>query len=616
MQGNAQRMRTEGTIADAGHSAAFDPFDGVGKDEATEVKIKWWSDHVEQVLDSHRSPFVAAELLLQQMNEYGAEGNITEHLLLATVLPVLHRCAKVLGTHGELLEKALHELLPAIMFTRTYALSHREVLQRRSYAECFACILQKFNYHVQLSSTIQRKAALEEEVMTRAVRKLDRLWLKMCFRAWGGLCAHMQARKRGFQRLAARGAALRVVPGFLRSWRRYAHEVTLREKILKHDALTKEVEELFIVEQVAKSRHERILEEVREKNRSLETTTERCGETENRLKALEGILEETVNSLRAHWKSWNETTVNLFSDTNDFHPSVFGNLRSDLQSTVQNITDTAAFYLREARKRTCKVGKNTITQFISKAKLGGEIVERRGPDSLIAVVTGVCNPVTPPLRLVDVVREDQQKYDLTLKFLACINGGGHCSLFTQHRFNSEDDFPVDDRTEHGKEMVAHVATGVDSLHGCPESNEKYLQAMQNCLTAEELNQVHDYLDRVFCELAAAGLPLRRDKIEGCIESIVEPHDRQVVRALYPSQGIKSIADMVNYLLKLSQFTSWTISSLVEHLESNYDADPREDLFTAMYDESVVEYFHEHATALDGVFARFKEKKLRCFFQRN
>ncbi|ESL08494.1 hypothetical protein TRSC58_03803 [Trypanosoma rangeli SC58] len=602
----------DGTNVDSEHSAAFDPFDGVEKDEAAEIKIKWWSDHVGEVLDSHRSPFVAAEILLQEMHEYGGGGNITEHLLLATVLPVLHCCAKGLGTYGELLEKALHELLPAILFTRTYAFPHGEVLQRRSYAECFECIRRKFNYHAQLSSIIQRKVVLEEEVMARAVRKIDRLWLKMCFRAWGGLCAHIRAKKRGFQRLVARGGALRVVPGFVRSWRRYAHEVTLREKLLKHDALTKEYEELFLVEQVLKSRHEHILEEVREKSRSLEATTERCEAMENRLKVLEGILDETMTSLRAHWKCWNETTVNLFSDTNEFQPPVFGNLRSDVQSTVQNITDTAALYLREAQKRTCKVGKNTIIQFILKTNLGGQSVERRGADDLMAMVTNVCNPVTPPLRLVDVIRDNQQKYDLTLKFLACVNNGGHCSLFTQHQFTSEDEFSVDDCTEHGKEMVAHVATGVDSLHCCPESNRKYIQAMQNCLTAEEMNHVHDYLDRVFCELAAAGLPLQRDKIEKCVVAIVEPHDRQIVRALYPSQGIKSVSDMVNYLLKLSQFTSWTISSLVELLESNYDADPKEDLFVALYDESVVNYFHEHATALDGLFAKFNERKTQMF----
>ncbi|PBJ80455.1 hypothetical protein BCY84_01456 [Trypanosoma cruzi cruzi] len=601
--------------ADSERSAAFDPFDGVDKDEATQVKIKWWANHVNQVLDSHRSPFVAAEILLQQMNEYGNNENITEDLLLATVLPVLHRCAFCLGTYGDLLEKALHEVLPAIMFARTYAFPHGEVLQRRPYAECFACIRRKFNYHVHLSSILQRKVALEEEVMTRVVCKLDKLWLKMCFRAWCGLCLHVHAKKRCFQRLAARGAALRVVPGFVRSWRRYAHEVTLREKLLKHDGLTREIEELYHVEQVVKSRYESIFEEVREKHRLLETTTERFMEVESRLKVLEGILDETVLSLRAHWKSWNETTVSLFSDTNEFQPPAVGNLRADLQSTIQNITDTATFYLREAQKRACKLGKNTISQFLSRAKMGGEIAERPGPDDLIAMVTSVCNPVTSPLRLVDVVRDDQRKYDLTLKFLACVNDGGHCSLFTQHEFPSEDEFSTDFFNEHGKEMVAHVATGVDSLHFCPATNEKYIEAIRNCLTAEELNKVGDYLGRVFCELAAAGLPLQKAKIEGCICPIVEPHDRQIVRALYPSQGIKSIDDMINYLLSVSHLTSWTISSLVEHLENNYDADPKEDLFTALSDEAVINYFNEQARVIDSLFSTFKGKRSQVFFSK-
>ncbi|KEG14753.1 hypothetical protein DQ04_00321220 [Trypanosoma grayi] len=595
-------------VSDSERSASFDPFDGAEKDEATQVRIKWWSDHVDQVLESNRSPFVAAEILLQQMGEYEASEGIKEELLLATVLPVLHRCAAFLGTYGDLLQKALHEVVPAIMFTRTQALSHGEVIQRRSYAECFACIRQKFDYHVSLASSLQRRAALEEDVMRRVVCKLDKLWVKMCFRAWKALCNHVNAKKRGFQRLATRGAVLRVVPGLVKSWRRYAHEVTLHEKLSKHGALTKELETLYLLEQAAKSRHERILEEVREKNRLLEAITERSLETENRLRVLEGILDENNLSLQAHWKSWNETATNLFCDTHESQPPVIGNLRSDVQSTFQNITDTAMLYLKEAQRRTWKLSKNTICQFIAKAKLGPELTERMGADELIAAVAHVCQSVASPLRILDVVRDDQQKYDLTLKFLSCINDGGHCSLFTQHQFRSEDETLADACKEHGKNMVAHVTAGIDSLHCCPETNEKYLSAIQNCLAAEELTQVHDYLGRVFCELAATGLPLNREKIEGCVDTIFEPQDRQVVRALYPSQGITCASDMINYLSKVSQFSTWSITSLVEHIENHYDADPKEDLFSALYDEDVMNYFSEHGNVLTGIFTRFKEKR--------
>lgn len=595
------------------HSAAFDPFDGVDKDEAIRVRIKWWSDHVEKELDSHQSPFVAAEVLLQQMNEYGSNRNIAEDLLLVTVLPVLHRCASGLGVYGDLLEKALHELFPAIMFTRTRALSHGEVLDRRSYVECFARIRQKYNYHIDLSLYLQNRMALEERVMTRVVSKLDRLWLKMCFRAWGTLCEHMRAKKKGFQKLAARGATLGVVPGFVRCWRRYAHETILREKLFKHTALTKEIEDLYLVEQVAKSRHERVLEEFREKTRLLEITTERCTETESRLMALEGILNETELSLHAHWKSWNEVATNIFYDARESQPFVFGNVYSDMESVTQNITDTATLYLNEAQKRSWKINKRTISQVVSRMTPEcGKGAERLGPDDIVDMVTRVCSPVTPPLRLVDVVRNDQQQYDLTLKFLSCINDGGHCSLFTRHELPSEEEFSTDTCKELGKEMVSHVAAGIDSLHCCPEANERYLQAVQKCLAAEEIDQVHDYLSRVFCELAATGLPLQRGKIEECVATIVEPRDRQIARALYPSQGIRSLSDMVNYLTKVSQLSSWTITSLVEYIENNYDSDTTEDLFATLCDEGVMNYFHEHAAAISSIFARFKEKRSQVF----
>ncbi|ORC88440.1 uncharacterized protein TM35_000173120 [Trypanosoma theileri] len=597
------------------NGASFDPFDGVEKDEATLVKIKWWSDHVEQELDSHRSPFVASEILLKQLKGYGVSEEIREELLLATVLPVLHRCASVLGMYGELLVKALHEILPAVMFTRTQTLNNGEVIQRRSYAECFARILQKYNYHIALASSLQHRASLEEEVMIRVVRKLDNLWKKMCFRAWRALCNLVNVRKKGFQRLAARGAALRVVPMIIKRWRRYAHEVTLREKLSKHGALAKELEDLYLLEQDTKSRHERILEEVREKNRLLETTRERCMETENKLKVLEDILRETDLSLHAHWKSWNETVTKIFCDTNESQPAVIGNLRMDVQSTTQNITDTATLYSKEAQRRKWKIDKDTICQYITKAKLGVMVDDRMGPDELISMVSSVCKPVEPPLRLVDAVRDDQQKYILTVRFLTCINDGGHCSLFSHHHLRSHDNFPVDSCKEHGKEMVGHVTAGIDSLHRCSETNGTYLNAIQNCLAAEELNQVHDYLGRVYCELAASGLPLKREKIESCVSAIVEPQDRQVVRALYPSQGIKSVSDMINYLTKVSQLNSWTITSLVEHIENHYDTDPKEELFSELCEVEVVKYFSEHESDVSSIFAKFKEKRSPTFLSK-
>ncbi|KAH9578834.1 hypothetical protein LSM04_005772 [Trypanosoma melophagium] len=597
------------------HGASFDPFDGVEKDEATLVRIKWWSDHVEQELDLHRSPFVASEILLKQLSGYGTSEDIKEELLLATVLPVLNRCASGLGMYGELLAKALHEILPAVMFTRTQTLNNGEVIQRRSYAECFARILQKYNYHIALASSLQHRAALEEEVMIRVVRKLDNLWKKMCFRAWRALCNLVNVRKKGFQRLAARGTALRIVPTIIKRWRRYAHEVTLREKLSKHGALAKELEDLYLLEQATKSRHERILEEVREKNRLLEITRERCMETENKLKVLEDILQETDLSLHAHWKSWNEAVTKIFCDTNESQPAVIGNLRLDAQSTTQNITDTATLYSKEAQRRKWKIDKNTICQYITKAKLGVMVADRIGPDELITMVSRACKPVAPPLRLVDAVRDDQQKYTLTIRFLSCVNDGGHCSLFSHNHVGSGNNSPVDSCKEHGKEMVAHVTAGIDSLHRCSETSGTYLNAIQSCLAAEELNQVHDYLGRVFCELAASGVPLKREKIEGCISAIVEPQDRQVVRALYPSQGINSVSDMINYLTKVSQLNSWTITSLVEHIENHYDTDPKEELFSVLCDEEVEKYFNEHESDVSNIFANFKEKRFPMFLSK-
>ncbi|KAH8613382.1 hypothetical protein ERJ75_000792600 [Trypanosoma vivax] len=588
--------------------ASFDPFAGVEKSVTAQVRHRWWAGHVEKELGAHRSPFVAAEILLKQMDEYTNSSEEMEEIFIATILPVLNRCASSLGIYGDVFRRALHEVVPAVVFTRTVALSHGEVVERRSYAECFTSIKNKFNYHVKLASALHRRALLEENVMSRVVRRLDNLWLKMCFRAWRALRNHVSTAKRSFQRLATKGAALTVVLGHLKVWRRYAHQVTLREKLSKHSVLNKELEALYTAEQTAKSNHERIVEELKEKNRLLELTVERCMESEGRLKTIKGLLEETNASLEEHWQNWNETMSILFGDTNDKIPPIIGDLRSDIQSIEQNITDTAALYLSEAKKRTWKIRRNAICQYVMRAKLEEGVAERMAPDELIAMLRRVCTPVVPPLRLVDVVRDDQQKYDMTLKFLSCINDGGHCSLFVKSDRCKVEVVPVEDCTEYGKTMVSHVTAGVSALQSCPESNENYLLAIQRCLSTEELTKVYDYLNRVYLELAASGLPLNRAKIEKCIESIVEPQERQVVYALYPSHGIKNFSDMISYLSKISRLCLCSVTNLVECIESHYDADPREDLFSMLYDDDVFAFVNEHEKDISRIFSFFKDKR--------
>ncbi|CBH18427.1 hypothetical protein, conserved [Trypanosoma brucei gambiense DAL972] len=588
--------------------ASFDPFDGVGTNEVGQVRLRWWADHVEQELDANRSPFVAAEILLKQMNEYGNSSDELEELLLATILPVLSRCTSYLGTYGDVFNKALNEVIPAIMFTRTLATSHGEVLQRRSYAECFASILCKFQYHVKLSYSLNRRATLEDSVMTRVVRRLDNLWMRMCFRAWRALRNSVATTKRSFQRLANRGAALTVVPGHIRMWRRHAHYVTLKEKLSKHTALNQELDNLYAAEQAAKSSHESIIQEVEEKNRLISLTTERCMEAEARLGELQSLMEETTSSLEGHWKQWKIAINCLFGDGRDSLPPVHGNLRSDLQSIAQNITDTALLFLKEAKKRKWKMEKSTIAQYVNQMGLEKCENQQTGLDDIISTLSRVCKPVMPPLRLLDLIREDQEKYDLTIKFLSCVNGGGHCSLFMNGHTLDDDELSVEGVRDFGVKMVSHVTEGVGSFQVCPDANEDYLKAIQTCLAADELTKVHDYLSRVFFALATGGLPLNREKIERCIDNLVEPHHRQVVHALYPSQGIKNFADLRSYLTRVSNFCLCTITTLVECIENHYDADPKEDLFSVLFEEDVVTFFEEHEKDIHRLFGMFRDKR--------
>nr|CCC95906.1 unnamed protein product [Trypanosoma congolense IL3000] len=595
--------------------ASFDPFDGVGSSEVAQVRLRWWSDHVERELDANRSPFVAAEILLRQMNEYGRSSDELEELLLATILPVLSRCSSYLGAYSDVFNRALNEVIPAIMFTRTIVTTHGEVLQRRSYAECFASIRNRYNYHVRLSSSLNRRALLEDSVMTRVVRRLDNLWMKMCFRAWRAIRNSTAAIKRSFQRLVGRGGALTVVPGHIRRWRRYAHQVTLKEKLSKHTSLNHDLEGLYIAEQQAKSNHERIIQEVQEKSRVIDLMTERCAEAESRLNSLEDLMKETTLSLNEHWNQWNLAVSYLFRDGHDSLPVVHGNLRSDVQSLTQNITDTALIFMKEARKRKWKVEKSSVLQYIGEVALGGEKCESAGLDDIISALGQVSKPVMHPLRLVDLVREDQEKYNLAMRYLSCINDGGHCSLFMRDPVIEGDKLSTDGITDFGTKMVTHVTEGIGAFQACPDTNEKYLGSIQACLSADELTKVHDYLSRVFFGLAASGLPLNRDKIEKCFDNIVEPHHRQVVHALYPSQGIKDFSDMICYLTRVSNFCLYSITTLVECIENNYDADPKEDLFSLLYEEDVVAFFSHHESNVLRVFGVFKDRRFPMLLSR-
>ncbi|KPA84562.1 putative mitochondrial hypothetical protein [Leptomonas pyrrhocoris] len=355
-------------------SAALDPYEEERNSLVDDERLDRWFRYVEGELRRFRSPFVAAEALLTEMRLHCEQLYQPERLYVNTALRVLQACVPHLPQEtADAASAAVHELLPCLVYTRRTPLSasgvattsgsssspppppraYSERVTQLTYAAAFRRVLARRNqFQVQLAQQ-ERHVRVEVKVMDHLVHELDHMWVKTCFYSWRTYCRQLQVRKAQLRRRLVRATANESAPRYLRAWRRYAHTIALNAKTSRTSALQQQVEALYPLEHEAKSRHDHLSEEIKEKSRLAGESLQRLEETQDRLHTLEELITETQLSLAEHWSTWKECVHLLFGDVGKLPSKSDRTVRTDY---LVNITDTAAFLEKRARTKASRQG--------------------------------------------------------------------------------------------------------------------------------------------------------------------------------------------------------------------------------------------------------------------
>jgi hypothetical protein len=365
-------------------SAAIDPYEEERNSLVDDERLDRWFQYLEAELRRYRSPFVAAEALLTELRLHNAQLYQPERLYVNTALRVLQACVPHLSREtADVVSAAIHELLPCLVYTRRIPFTtttpadaatlitsssaspqpHRyaEQVTQLTYAGAFRRILARWHqFQAQLVQQ-ERHVRVEVKVMDRLVHELDHMWVKTCFYSWRTYCRQLRVRKAQLRRRLARAIANEATPRFLRAWRQYAHAIALGTKTSRTSALQQQVEALYPLEHAAKSRHDHLSEEIREKSRLALESLQRLEETQVRLHALEELLAETQHSLTEHWTTWRECVQLLFGDVGTLPGKSDRTVRTDY---LTNITDTASSLERRARTKAGRQGVEHIGKLL------------------------------------------------------------------------------------------------------------------------------------------------------------------------------------------------------------------------------------------------------------
>lgn len=363
-------------------SAAIDPYEEARSSLVDDERLERWFQYLEAELRRYRSPFVAAEALLTEMRQHSAQLYQPERLYVNSALRVLQACVPHLSKEtAEVVSAAIHELLPCLVYTRRSPLTttataatptaaapsmsaprtYSEHMTQLTYAGAFRRILARWHqFQTQLAQQEQR-VRVEVKVMDRLVHELDHMWVKTCFYSWRTYCRQLQARKAQLRRRLVRATANEAVPRFLRAWRQYAHTIALDAKTSRASALQQQVEALYPVEHEAKSRHDHLSEEIKEKNLLAGGSLQRLEETRERLRALEELIAETQLSLTDHWSTWKGCMRLLFGDVGKLPGKSDRTVRTDY---LMNITDTASSLEKRAHTKAGRQGLQHIGKLL------------------------------------------------------------------------------------------------------------------------------------------------------------------------------------------------------------------------------------------------------------
>ncbi|EPY25257.1 hypothetical protein STCU_06764 [Strigomonas culicis] len=437
-------------LLNAGISAAIDPYEETEREAADAIKLQRWLGSIEVEFSNHKSPFVAAEVILKKMNESATRVSSPDELYLMTTLSVLRHCIPHLSADfRDVASAALREITPAVLFTRARRTPTGEMMRTTSYAECFMRVYRLYAQYKSSLNFYEGRLLIEQRVMDRVLSQLDGLWVKMCFVSWRAHCKRIRRKREMFKRLNVRYAASCILPKIIRSWRQRAHVITAKARVASNKAISLELKLLYEQEVEAKTAHQLISDDVREKMRVAEATTTRCQQAQQRLATLEQLHSETESSIREHWRTWQDCVQVLFADVRAL-PSEPSNEAT--RTYTHSITESAAVYTKRSKDRTDRMSTKQIDFFLRFYQLlGGGGDQEEAPSlnamsrhpyllsarslmtlpltDMRAAVHYLTGPVTAPFHIEDFVQSNQSKLRLLHSFITYVCCGSHFSLF-------------------------------------------------------------------------------------------------------------------------------------------------------------------------------------------
>eukprot|EP00796_Vickermania_ingenoplastis_P013350 gene13350-9182_t len=490
------------------NSASIDPYALAEVDQAEDVKVSQWVEHVEKELTDHKSPFVAADVIMKQMQERAISMRHPDKLYLETALKVLEHCAAhIASPFRELFLSALHELIPALVFTRvTYTPSTgAETFAKHSYAECFLQVYKVFLAHRRTIEVHERRVEVERTVMDRVVSKLDGLWIKFCFSAWRIYCKKIRDKKIMFAKIAQYSIAHQVAPMMIRRWRQHAHTVILRAKHQRSDQLTNELNALHRTVESMLAESDKLRGEVTQKVKYLGHLKSEYDNTAAKLEDLKQLLEATQKSVMEHWHEWQRCKRLLFEDAHPFPASLRLGIdnRSGKVTFVSNITDSSSLYYNRARALAKKIdiehihrimrvyGLYTPTDIMLPAAAHLRFPESTPSiESVSAILRSACAPALSPFAVRDVTHYHRDKFNFVVSFIHTMYGGGHCSLFPAPKIPSAEDCMPDPYSPAGSKgrSVSGISMATFTAEPGVEEDDAVVGVSQAALSGEEDSQ--------------------------------------------------------------------------------------------------------------------------------
>lgn len=154
----------------------------------------------------------------------------------------------------------------------------------------------------------------------------------------------------------------------------------------------------------------------------------------------------------------------------------------------------------------------------------------------------------------------------------------------------EEEFPIPEEGI-GEVMLSNITEGLEQLQSTCAGRDELFSSVRRCMVHTDVDKVRNYLEGLYEHLSIMEVPLNRYKIEEVTRRTVSSRsDYRVLKALYPSDGIVSFDSLVNYLTSVAEFTSWSLWSVAEMLETLYEMDWRDEMKLILHSPDVRHFF--------------------------